>query len=122
MEKANYFYQVSKRSSGEILLEGTCHGTSKSHCQNIAHTMALQKGYKIYSDNDLRLFLRPLTEEEKKAHNPVKEVMSRYGLNMKKLSERFCIPYRTVQNWVGGQRECPSYIIRMMNEILSKED
>lgn len=43
-----------------------------------------------------------------------------FGMSIKQISDRFDIPYRTVQNWVGGQRECPAYILKMMMEILTK--
>ena len=42
------------------------------------------------------------------------------NLTIKGISDRFEIPYRTVQNWANGQRECPVYIIKMMDEILRK--
>lgn len=121
--KANYYYQFTRKSSGEILLEGFCDGGSKADCQKMAQNIALQNGLKPMLDEDIKTYLRPATTEEKEMLKvkPIKDLMSRYGLNIKKLSERFCIPYRTVQNWVGGQRECPSYLIKMMDEILSKE-
>lgn len=43
-----------------------------------------------------------------------------FNLSIKQISDRFDIPYRTVQNWVGGQRECPAYILKMMMEILTR--
>ena len=43
-----------------------------------------------------------------------------FGLSIKQISNRFDIPYRTVQNWVGGQRDCPPYILKMMMEILTR--
>lgn len=48
----------------------------------------------------------------------MKELMERYGLTIKQISERFQIPYRTVQNWKLGTRECPEYVLKMMIEIL----
>lgn len=46
-------------------------------------------------------------------------LLNKHHMNIKQISDRFKIPYRTVQNWSAGYRECPSYIIRMMDEILS---
>lgn len=51
----------------------------------------------------------------------VKEICERYKLSQTALSKRFNIPLRTVQNWVGGQRSAPEYVIKMMIEILEKE-
>lgn len=65
-----------------------------------------------------------------KPHGPyvyimsVPEICDRYHLSIKELSERFYIPYRTVQNWsyeLGfNARKCPEYIRRMMIEILER--
>lgn len=51
-------------------------------------------------------------------HRSVKDIARDAGLSQRKLAERFCIPYRTVENWCGGQRECPAYLRLMMQEIL----
>ena len=49
-------------------------------------------------------------------------LLSKHGITLAQLSRRFEIPYRTVVNWNSdGQnhRECPQYVINMMDEILS---
>lgn len=52
------------------------------------------------------------------AHSSVKQIAADAGLSQRKLAERFCIPYRTVENWCGGQNACPLYVRLMMQEIL----
>ena len=56
------------------------------------------------------------------AHKSVKQIAADAGLTQRKLAERFCIPYRTVENWCGGQRECPAYVRLMMQELLGQVD
>lgn len=51
-------------------------------------------------------------------HRPVKEIAADAGLSCRKLAERFCIPYRTVEDWSAGKRECPTYTRLMMQECL----
>lgn len=51
----------------------------------------------------------------------IKDICSKYGLTQKALSERFGIPLRTVENWAGGQRQPPEYVINMMIEILKRD-
>lgn len=51
-------------------------------------------------------------------HRSMKEIASDAGLSQRKLAEHFCIPYRTVENWCGGQNECPLYVKLMMQECL----
>ena len=48
----------------------------------------------------------------------VKEIAAAGGLSQRGLAERFCIPYRTVEDWCAGKRECPLYTRLMMQEVL----
>lgn len=43
-----------------------------------------------------------------------KELREQSGMNLKQFSEYFEIPYRTIQNWEGGQRTCPEYLLKLM--------
>ena len=51
----------------------------------------------------------------------IKEICEKYNLSQTGLSKRFGIPLRTVQNWAGGQREAPDYVVNMMIEILEHD-
>lgn len=48
----------------------------------------------------------------------VKDIAVAAGMSQRKLAERFCIPYRTVEDWRPGQHECSVYIRLMMQELL----
>lgn len=52
------------------------------------------------------------------AHITIKDLVAAAGGKMTRLSARFGIPYRTVQGWVAGERQCPTYVLRMMAELL----
>ena len=51
----------------------------------------------------------------------IKEICEKYGLTQTGLAKRFGIPLRTVQNWAGGQREAPDYVVAMMVELLEHD-
>ena len=51
----------------------------------------------------------------------VKDLMTAYGLTVAEFSRYFDIPYRTVQNWFYGARECPVYLIKLMEYRLEAE-
>lgn len=51
-------------------------------------------------------------------HRSVKEIAAAAGLSCRKLAERFCIPYRTMEDWSAGKSTCPVYIRLMMQECL----
>lgn len=48
----------------------------------------------------------------------VKDIAAAAGLSQRKLAERLCIPYRTVEGWCSGARHCALYVRLMMQEAL----
>lgn len=46
------------------------------------------------------------------------DLLARYDLSQSDFARYFGIPIRTVQNWCGGLRTCPRYILTMAYEIL----
>lgn len=51
-------------------------------------------------------------------HRTVRQIASDAGLSHRKLAERFCVPYRTMEDWCSGVSSCPDYTKLMMQEIL----
>lgn len=52
------------------------------------------------------------------AHMGVREICKASKLSQVALSQRFGIPYRTIQNWCGDVNKCPDYVRLMMAECL----
>lgn len=50
-----------------------------------------------------------------------KTLLEESGMNIKQFSEYFGIPYRTVQGWKAGERECPDYLLKLIIYKLEKE-
>lgn len=51
-------------------------------------------------------------------HRSVREIAAAAGMSQRKLAERFMIPYRTMENWCGGQNPCTDYARVMMQQLL----
>lgn len=51
-------------------------------------------------------------------NRPVRAIVAAAGLSQRKLAERFMIPYRTMEDWCRGVRECPAYVRLMIQECL----
>lgn len=51
----------------------------------------------------------------------IREICEEYELSQTELAKRFGIPLRTVQNWHGGVRIPPPYVVAMIERILEKE-
>ena len=44
----------------------------------------------------------------------------RLGLTQHQLAEITGVPFRTIQNWEGGQRKCPDYVEQMILDKLNQ--
>lgn len=44
----------------------------------------------------------------------IKELRDQMGMNRREFCDYFDIPYRTVQDWEGGKREMPDYVLRLL--------
>lgn len=49
---------------------------------------------------------------------PVREIVATAGMTQAAVTERLCIPRRTLQDWCRGVRECPLYTRLMMQQCL----
>lgn len=52
---------------------------------------------------------------------PIAMICERYGLSQTALAKKFEIPLRTVQDWHGGRRKAPDYVVKMIDRLLSLE-
>ena len=52
----------------------------------------------------------------------IKELRKKAGMTQKAFAEYFNIPHRTIQNWEGGQNQCPEYLSDLIEYKLKKEN
>ena len=51
-----------------------------------------------------------------------KELRQQSGMNLTQFSQYFGIPYRTIQNWERGERQCPEYLLELLKYKLDHEN
>lgn len=51
----------------------------------------------------------------------IKEMRTASGMTQQQFSDLLCIPKRSIENWEGGKRECPEYLLRLIEYYLKKE-
>ena len=51
-----------------------------------------------------------------------KELRERSGMTRQEFMEFFSIPYRTVQSWELEDRQCPKYLLDLMEYKLTNEN
>lgn len=44
----------------------------------------------------------------------IAEIRKLTGLSRTKFAEKYHIPYRTLQSWELGDRECPEYVLELL--------
>lgn len=52
------------------------------------------------------------------AQRSIKDIAKAAGLSQRKLAEKFCIPYRTLEDWCTEKRTPPDYVRLMMQECI----
>lgn len=51
----------------------------------------------------------------------IKELRTRTGMTQKQFADYFHIPLRTIQHWEGGTRQCPTYLLELIEYKIDKE-
>lgn len=51
---------------------------------------------------------------EESLQNKLIELREKTGMNRKQFAEYFDIPYRTMTDWERGERQMPSYLLRLL--------
>jgi len=52
----------------------------------------------------------------------IKDLRTAANMTQKEFAEYFCISKRNIENWEGGQRECPAYLVELMRYKLEHEN
>jgi DNA-binding transcriptional regulator YiaG len=52
----------------------------------------------------------------------IKEMRTASGMTQQQFSEELRIPKRSIENWEGEKRECPEYLLRLIEYYLKKEN
>lgn len=74
-------------------------------------------GYPDWASDDADRFAEDMKNIYTVAHMSIKKMREETGLTQQKLSERFAIPQRTVENW-EARGSCPHYTRLMIADLL----
>lgn len=50
-----------------------------------------------------------------------KAIRKASGLTQAAFAERYGIPKRTIENWEGGQRDAPTYVLDLLERVVSDD-
>ena len=83
-----------------------------NHCDIDMDTWADQQGWDGWEYGALEISNTP----------SIKELRASAGMTQNEFGEYLNIPMRTIQNWEGGQRNCPEYVIDLIKYRLDNEN
>ena len=63
-----------------------------------------------------------MREELKEQMETLREIRRNAGLNRREFSDYMGIPLRTVEEWEGGRRKMPDYLLRLIVYKFKVED
>lgn len=118
-----YNFEIYNNDTGEILLSGTqdASGMNREQARNMVRAKGLEAGIR-FLEVDIRI--RLTSTDPLMRSLSIEWIMEKHGVTQTQLSKRFGIPYKTIQNWKAlgkERRQCPEYVLRMMDELLSKK-
>lgn len=53
--------------------------------------------------------------------NRILQIRKRTGLSQVRFCEKYEIPKRTLENWEQGSRECPEYLIKLLDRVVRED-
>lgn len=53
--------------------------------------------------------------------NNILQIRKRTGLSQAKFCEKYEIPKRTLENWEQGSRECPEYLVKLLDRVVEED-
>ena len=53
--------------------------------------------------------------------NKILQIRKRTGLSQAKFCEKYEIPKRTLENWEQGSRECPEYLVKLLDRVVGED-
>lgn len=82
-----------------------------------ASDVALSSIFPTVKDDDLPVLAEDLRHVWRYAHITVREIVQHTGLTQSNFAQRFAIPLRTLESWLGGTSACPPYTRLMLAKL-----
>ena len=99
------------------LLEQCETPAQKEICEDVLHRISIHFNH--------CLVVADIKEKEQEQADEQREefrkIVAQTGLSLAKFAERYEIPRRSVENWSGGQRTAPDYVIKLLARVVAED-
>ena len=68
----------------------------------------------------LHMYIR-IDGMDKNTKSRIKEIRSISGLSQVRFSAKYGIPRRTIESWEMGERQCPTYVIELLERVVNED-
>ena len=73
-----------------------------------------EDGGSDFDDTDHFLLAHPVSAK-------IKEIRELSGLSQDKFGQKYSIPVGTLRNWEQGKRECPDYVLSLLERVVRED-
>ena len=116
MNKGVFDTEITDKQRSFCVSESAKYSEFDSYVANVCASPVWSCPFKnAPSSNELLPFLQNVWDAY---HRSIRDICKDAGLSQRKLAERFCIPYRTVEDWCRGLRKPPDYLRMMIQAML----
>lgn len=101
------------------LLEQCETPAQKEICEDVLHRISIHFNHCLVVAD-----IKEKEQEQEQAEEQREEfrkIVAQTGLSLAKFADRYEIPRRSVENWSGGQRTAPDYVIKLLARVVSED-
>lgn len=93
----------------------------KEICEDVLHRISIHFNHSLVVADIKEKEQKQEHEQAEEQCEEFRKIVAQTGLSLAKFAERYEIPRRSVENWSGGQRTAPDYVIKLLARVVSED-
>lgn len=93
----------------------------KEICKDVLHRISIHFNHGLVVADIKEKEQEQEQKQEEEQREEFREIVAQTGLSLAKFAERYEIPLRSVENWSGGQRTAPDYVIKLLARVVAED-
>ena len=103
------------------LLEQCETPAQKGICKDVLHRISIHFNHGLVVADVKEKEQKQEQEQAEEQRKEFRKIVAQTGLSLAKFAERYEIPRRSVENWSGGQRTAPDYLIKLLARVVAED-
>lgn len=93
----------------------------KEICKDVLYRISLHLDHGLVVADIKEKEEKQEQEQAEEQREEFRKIVAKTGLSLSKFAERYEIPLRSVENWSGGQRTAPDYVIKLLARVVAED-